>query len=62
MSFTTTLKYGMSTTRNKKKGLKRIKDEAKERREKRENWKKKKEFWCDFELNWTPLFKGGFRN
>jgi hypothetical protein len=52
----------MSTTRNKKKGLKRIKDEAKERREKRENWKKKKEFWCDFELNWTPLFKEGFRN
>jgi hypothetical protein len=32
----------MTTTRNKKKGLKRIKDEAKERREKRENWKKKK--------------------
>jgi hypothetical protein len=31
-----------------------------ERREK--TGRKKKEFWCDFEVNWTPLFKGGFRN
>jgi hypothetical protein len=43
----------MTTARNKKKGLKRIKDEAKERREKRENWEKK--YWCDFELNWTSI-------